>query len=372
MEKRLQMILILGLVVSAIVGAISGAVGGYVFWGPLSSLSSIQPKLSDARVEQKIVELIEEESATIAVVESVTPAVVSIIVKQDGFEISSGSGFIVSIDGYVLTNRHVVDELGTSLTVITNNGEELSAELIDTDPFQDVAVLKVAGYGFPIAQLGDSDKIQIGQTVIAIGNTLSEFRNTVTKGVISGINRRVVAGSAVNTDVIEQAIQTDAAINPGNSGGPLINLKGEIIGINTAVSMEGESIAFAIPINQAKRAIEDVREFGHIVRPWLGVRYVLVQQAELGEQNENYELGAMIVEGSQPGQPGVIPGSPAQLAGLKEGDIVVSIDGTRLSQDDSLSKLVSARRPGETIELEILRNTVLQKIPVTLAEYKNE
>ncbi|MEK7422514.1 MAG: trypsin-like peptidase domain-containing protein, partial [Actinomycetota bacterium] len=198
MEKRLQMILILGLAVAAIVGAISGAVGGYVFWGPFSSINSFQPKLSDARVEQRIVELIEEESATIAVVESVTPAVVSIIIKQNDVEISSGSGFIVSMDGYVLTNRHVVDELGTSLIVITNNGDELPAQLIDTDPFQDVAVLKVEGYGFPVAQLGDSDKIKIGQTVIAIGNTLSEFRNTVTKGVISGINRRVVAGSAVN------------------------------------------------------------------------------------------------------------------------------------------------------------------------------
>mgnify|MGYP001567654526 FL=1 len=176
----------------------------------------------------------------------------------------------------------------------------------------------------------------------------------------------------MNTDVIEQAIQTDAAINPGNSGGPLINLKGEIIGINTAVSMEGESIAFAIPINQAKRAIEDVRQFGHIVRPWLGVRYVIVQKTELGEQNTDYEQGALIVEGTQPGQPGVIPGSPAQLAGLKDGDIIVSIDGTRLSQDNSLSKLVSVRRPGETIELEIFRNEVLQKISVTLAEYKTE
>ncbi|MBI2475282.1 trypsin-like peptidase domain-containing protein [Candidatus Uhrbacteria bacterium] len=371
-DKRLQMILILGLAIAAVVGAVSGAVGGFIFWGPFSSSNFFQPKFSEARVEKNIVELMEEENATIAVVERVTPSVVSIIVKKDDAEISSGSGFFYSADGYVLTNRHVVDELGTSLTVITNNGEELKAELIDTDPFQDVAVLKVDGSEFPIAQLGDSDKIQIGQTVIAIGNTLSEFRNTVTKGVISGINRHVVAGSAVNTDVIEQAIQTDAAINPGNSGGPLINLKGEIIGINTAVSMEGESIAFAIPINQAKRAIEDVREFGHIVRPWLGVRYVLIQKSELTQQNSSFELGALIVEGTQPGQHGVIPGSPAEIAGLKDGDIIVSIDGTRLSQDNSLSKLVSVRRPGETIELEILRNTVLQKISVILVEYKNE
>jgi S1-C subfamily serine protease len=371
-DKQGQIIIIIGIAIAAIVGAVSGAVGSLIFSGSLSELRGQQAKLNDAQIERNIVELIEEESATIAVVERVTPSVVSIVVKQDEVEVSSGSGFIVSEDGYVITNRHVVDELTATLFVITNSGEEIPAKIIDTDPFQDVAVLKVDGQGFSTATLGDSDKIQIGQTVIAIGNTLSEFRNTVTKGVISGINRRVVAGSAVNTDVIEQAIQTDAAINPGNSGGPLINLKGEVIGINTAVSLEGESIAFAIPINQARRAVDDVREFGHIVRPWLGVRYVSIQKAEIAEQNFDFELGALIVEGIQPGQPGIIPGSPAQIAGLKEGDIILSIDGIRLSQDNSLSKLVSSRRPGEIIVVEILRDEVLQKISVTLMEYKTE
>lgn len=372
MDKRLQMILILGIAISAVVGAVSGAVGGFIFWGPFSSLSAFQPKLSDARVEQKIVELIEEESATIAVVESVTPAVVSIVVKQNNVEISSGSGFFVSVDGYVLTNRHVVDELNTSLFVISNNGEELPAKLIDIDPFQDVAVLQVEGDVFPVVKLGDSNEIKIGQTVIAIGNTLSEFRNTVTKGVVSGINRRVTAGSSVNVDVIEQAIQTDAAINPGNSGGPLINLKGEVIGINTAVSMEGESVAFAIPINQAKRAVDDVREFGRIIRPWLGVRYVLLKKEELDSQSIDYDLGAQIIKGIQPGQPGVVPGSPAEQAGLKEGDIILSVEGTRLSQNDPLSELVSSRRPGDIIIVEILRNGELKNVSITLAEFSSE
>lgn len=397
MDNKMQTTFIVGMTLAAIVGAVFGSFATWTFSNSFPFLLNRMP--SDERVEEKIVELIEEESATIAVVERVTPAVVSIVVKKPRgeitphtqrifispffiqqtpdlseeeakqlIEVSSGSGFFVSEDGYVLTNRHVVDEKGASYFVVTNEGKELPATLIDTDPFLDVAVLRVEGTGFPTVSLGESDKIQIGQTVIAIGNTLSEFRNTVTKGVISGINRRVTAGSAAAVDVIEQAIQTDAAINPGNSGGPLINLRGEVIGINTAVSVEGESVAFAIPIDQAKRAIEDVRTSGRIIRPWLGVRYVLVQN-EGKDKNIEYELGAMIVAGNQPGQPGVIPESPAAKAGLKEGDVIIKIGGISITQDDTLSELISMRRPGDVVELEVLRQGVLLKIPVTLAEY---
>lgn len=394
----MQTTFIVGMTLAALVGAVFGSFATFTFSYhlPLIGRSSSQ---TDKQVEQKIVELIEEESATIAVVERVTPAVVSIVVKKERaaisprnqrillspffiqqvpelseeegrqlIEISSGSGFFVSEDGYVLTNRHVVDEPGASFFVVTNEGEELPATLIDVDPFLDVAILQVKGSGFPTVTLGDSDKIQIGQTVIAIGNTLSEFRNTVTKGVISGINRRVTAGSAAAADVIEQAIQTDAAINPGNSGGPLINLRGEVIGINTAVSIEGEAIAFAIPINQAKRAVDDVRVSGRIIRPWLGVRYVLVQNEEVGA-NVTYELGAMIVAGNQPGQSGVIPGSPAAQAGLKEGDVIIKIGGTTLTKEETLSELISERRPNDVVELEVLREGVLMKMSVTLVEY---
>ncbi len=398
MDNKTQTIFIVGMTLSALVGAVFGSFSTFLFSNQLPLIGR-SGSGGEKQVEQKIVELIEEESATIAVVERVTPAVVSIVVKKERatitprhqrillspffiqqvpelseeegkqlVEVSSGSGFFVTEDGYVLTNRHVVDEQDASFFVVTNEGKELAAKLIDVDPFLDVAVLQVEGTGFPIVTLGESDDIQIGQTVIAIGNTLSEFRNTVTKGVISGINRRVTAGSAAAADVIEQAIQTDAAINPGNSGGPLINLRGEVIGINTAVSIEGEAIAFAIPINQAKRAINDVRASGRIIRPWLGVRYVLVQNEET-KANVNYELGAMIVAGNQPGQPGVIPESPAAKAGLKEGDVIIKIGGINLSKEDTLSELISARRPGEVVELEVLREGVLLKVNVTLAEY---
>lgn len=399
MSSRLQTLLIITIAISAGIGGIAGAIGSTLF----TSRFAVAPQeLTPERVDQKIVELIEEESATIAVVERVTPAVVSIVVKKERgqlgsqsqqigstpffiqpaplseeeagqlVEISSGSGFFVSEDGLLLTNRHVVDESDAQFFVVTNNGEELEAELIDTDPFQDIAILRAKGENFPVATLGDSEQIQIGQTVIAIGNTLSEFRNTVTKGVISGINRRVTAGTAASAEVIEQAIQTDAAINPGNSGGPLINLRGEVVGINTAVSVQGEAIAFAIPINQAKRAIEDVRELGRIVRPWLGIRYVLVEPSDIEESDDSFDVGAMIVAGTQPGQPGVIPGSPAALAELQEGDVIIKINDFKLTKEKSLSERISQFRPGDNVKLEVFRKKKIEIITVTLAEFDDE
>lgn len=355
--------------------------------------------MSQQAVQSRIVELIEDETASIAVVERVTPAVVSIVVKknpedlagyqkeyflneslyqpqslEDGsvptlVEVSSGTGFFVTADGYVLTNRHVVSEEKGLFFVVTNDGEELPATLVDVDPLQDIAILHVEGESFATVTLADSEDIRIGQTVIAIGNTLSEFRNTVTKGVVSGINRRVTAGDAYNSEVIEQAIQTDAAINPGNSGGPLINLLGEVIGINTAVSFQGESVAFAIPINEAKRAVEDVRLYGRILRPWLGIRYVLVTPKKDIEQEISYKVGAFIVSGEQPGEVGVFEGSPADLADIQEGDVIVAVNGQPFTQDEALAESISMFRPGDVITLSVLRDQKIFELSVTLAEY---
>ncbi|MBI4437813.1 trypsin-like peptidase domain-containing protein [Candidatus Uhrbacteria bacterium] len=397
----IQTLVVIGVAIAALVGSVGGAAATLLFAGAfgLPILGPAGGDLTEREVESRIVELIEEESATIAVVERITPAVVSIVVKKERgdvyqdstalfmnpffyptplteqsaaelVEVSSGTGFFVTSDGYILTNRHVIDEEGATFIVVTNDGVELPAELVDSDPFQDIALLRVEGGGYPTVTLGNSDGIRIGQTVIAIGNTLSEFRNTVTKGVVSGINRRVTAGDATETEVIEAAIQTDAAINPGNSGGPLINLLGEVIGINTAVSFEGESIGFAIPINEAKRAIEDVQAFGRIVRPWLGVRYVLVEPDAAADIA--YEVGAMIVSGSQPGEAGVFPGSPADLAGLKEEDIVIAVGGIALAEDRSLAELVSVYHPGDVVIFSVLRAGAPMEFNVTLAEYDEE
>ncbi len=396
-SPREQTVLVITIAVAAAVGAISGLISSFLLMGALgvTGVGSMSDEVSDEVMESRIVKLIEDESTTIAVVERVTPAVVSIVVKKprgtidSGYylnssfqiealnaldsdelvEVSSGTGFFVSADGYLLTNRHVVDEPDASFFVVTNDGDELPAKLIDIDPFQDIAVLRVEGEDFPAVVLGDSDVLQIGQTVIAIGNTLSEFRNTVTKGVVSGINRRVTAGNSYNAEVIDEAIQTDAAINPGNSGGPLINLLGEVIGINTAVSFEGEAVAFAIPINEAKRVVADVKEFGRIVRPWLGVRYVLVTAEEEEDGSQAYEVGALIVSGDQPGEVGVIEDSPAYLAGFLEGDVILSVNDDYLSEDAALAELVSAFHPGDEVVIGLLREGVVFTFNVTLAEY---
>ena len=180
--------------------------------------------------------------------------------EQKGFEkreVSAGTGFLISSNGLILTNKHVIDVSGAEFTVILNNGQKFSAKIMAKDNVLDLALIKIEGQGFPFLVLGDSDKLQIGQTVIAIGNALGEFKNTVSKGVISGLFRSIVASSGSGNEKLEQVIQTDAAINRGNSGGPLLNLKGEVVGINAAIAVGAQNIGFAIPINQAKPAIQN-------------------------------------------------------------------------------------------------------------------
>lgn len=394
-------LIILCVLMSLVCGGIGAWIVGSVYPNIIAQ-SKVGDKV-DPKNATTIVNLIEEESATIHVVNEVTPAVVSVIARksradvvksyqeQSGqsdllfsdvslsesdakkmVDVSSGTGFFVTHDGLVLTNRHVIDVPLVQLFIVTNDGKELPAKVIDTDPVLDIALLRVEalpagrqGKAFPVVTLADSDQIRIGQTVIAIGNTLSEFRNTVTKGVVSGINRRVTAGFAISgSEVIEKAIQTDAAINPGNSGGPLINLLGQVIGVNTAVSFDGQAVAFAIPINQVKRAIEDVKTLGHIARPWLGVHYVLTT----GEKSTpTFVLGAKITKGEN-SEAAVTKGGPADLAGIREGDILIAIDGTTFVPGTSLAELVSPHRSGDQIKVQYLRDGKLFETVVTLGD----
>lgn len=389
--------------VAALAGAVAGVISSLVLGGGLdSSLLFGGPAsptaMTEQQVDKQIVELIEEESATIAVVERVTPAVVSVVIEKergdleandfdyfDPFffpleplseedalelvEIGGGSGFFVTSDGYIVTNRHVVSDHDAVFTVVMNDGTELPATLVAMDPFLDIAVLKVEGEDYPVAQLGESKDIRIGQTVIAIGNTLSEFRNTVTKGVVSGINRRVVAGDAFgDSDVIERAIQTDAAINPGNSGGPLINLLGEVIGVNTAVSFEGESIGFAIPVDDVRKVVDDIREYGRIVRPWLGVRYVILNEEIAEEEGTTHTKGALIVPGAFEGEEAVFEGSPADKAGLLSGDVILTINGEEITSQSSLGQMISNFKPGDVITMMIARGEETFPVEVELVE----
>ncbi len=365
--KPQKLILLLSLCV--ILSFIGGGMGAkfYLenFWSPPQPQIKYHPQTP-------------QESAIIAVVKNSLPSVVSIVVKSkhpifEEFpfffeeEKSGGTGFIVSEDGMILTNKHVIDFEGAKIKVITQDGKEYKAKILAKDPFQDLAILKIEKKGkkFKPLPLGDSDKLQPGQTVIAIGYALGEFPNSVSVGVVSGLSRRIVAGGGGKTEVLEEVIQTDAAINPGNSGGPLLNLKGEVVGINVAKVEGGENIGFAIPINKAKKALQSIKTRGKIVYPFLGIRYILITKELKEKYNLPVDYGALIYGGEKDA---VIPGSPAEKAGLKEGDIILEVDGKKITPQNSLAKMIMEKNPGDQVILKILRNKKILKKKVTLAE----
>jgi serine protease Do len=279
-------------------------------------------------------------------------------------EIGGGSGFIISGDGLVLTNKHVVADTAASYTVFTNDGKKYDAKVLARDPVQDLAVVKIAATDLPTVALGDSDTIELGQTAIAIGNALGEFRNTVSVGVISGLSRTITASGGSTLETLQGLIQTDAAINPGNSGGPLLNLQGEVIGIDTAVAQDAQNVGFAIPINRAKRDITSVKASGEIQAPFLGVRYVVVTADLAKQQKLPIDHGAL-VRGSSDG-PAIMPDSPAAKAGVQAGDIITAIDGTTLDQDHVLADIISNHSVGDTVTLTVDRGGKELTLQVTL------
>lgn len=366
-----------------------------------------RPKILERIVEKPAGHLLGQEELIVKAVEEVSPAVVSIVASRDvpvleryytdpfggdpffreffgdsGFrvpqyrqkgterqEISSGSGFIVSSDGLVMTNKHVVADTEAEFTVLMNDGSKKPAKVLARDAVQDLAILKIEGKDLPTARFGDSSRIKIGQTAIAIGNALGEFRNTVSVGVVSGLERSIVAGgSGVPAESLEELIQTDAAINPGNSGGPLINMYGEVIGINTAVAAGAENIGFAIPSNRIQRDVESVKSYGKIVRPYLGIRYTLVTKETAEKEKLGRDYGARIMKSAD--GPGVMPGSPAEKAGLQEGDIVLAIAGARIDPSHTLVSLIEQYQVGEEVALTVFRDGKEFEIKVKLEERK--
>jgi serine protease Do len=348
-----------------------------------------------------------QEEAVISAVKEASPAVISIIISknlpifeecyvnpfgslfpdfqipqmcQKGTklqEIGGGSGFIISADGLILTNKHVVSDKTAEYTVLTNDGKKYPAKVLALDPTQDLALIKISADKegneegltilLPTLNLGDSDGLQIGQTVITIGNALGEFRNTVSAGVVSGLGRTITASGGGVAETIEDVIQTDAAINSGNSGGPLLNLRGEVVGINTAMVSGAQSIGFAIPINKAKKDIESVKSSGRIIYPFLGVRYVLINDAIKEENNLAVNYGAWVRKG-EGGEPAVSAGSSAEAAGVKEGDIILEFNGEKITTDNSLAKIIMKYNPGDKVNLKILRQGKEITMEVTLGE----
>ncbi len=286
-------------------------------------------------------------------------------------EVGGGSGFIISGDGLILTNKHVVQDTNASYTVFTNDGKKYSAKVVARDSVQDLAVVKIeapAG-GLPVITLGDSDSIKLGQTAIAIGNALGEFRNTVSVGIISGLSRKITAGEQSGfEEELKGIIQTDAAINLGNSGGPLLNLRGEVIGINTATAEGAQNIGFALPINLAKRDINSVKATGKIQTPFLGIRYVL-NSSDIAKRDKLPTDKGVIVRGGA-GGPAVIPQSPAANAGIQAGDIIIAINGRTVDADHTPAELLQSFSVGDTVSITLLHAGKEMTVSVTLAERK--
>lgn len=287
-------------------------------------------------------------------------------------EVGGGSGFLVSADGYIVTNRHVVADENAEYTVFTNDGKKYDARVIARDPALDLAVIKINGSGFKYLTFGDSEKLQVGQTVIAIGNALAEFRNTVSVGIVSGLSRSIVASDRLgrNAEALDQLIQTDAGINQGNSGGPLINLAGEVVGVNVAMADGAENIGFALSANSVESIVESVQKTGKIVRPYLGVRYVEITE-ELKERNKlSVDYGVLVQRGAEISDLAVIPGSPADKAGIAENDIILEIDGIRLTNDKSLASIIRAKKVGDSVRLKLLSKGQEKTVTVILEAMK--
>lgn len=290
-------------------------------------------------------------------------------------EIGGGSGFFVTSDGLIVTNKHVVDQKNVDYTVFTNDGKKHSAKIVARDPVLDIAIIKIdppLGGSFPELKLGDSDSLEIGQSVIAIGNALGEFRNTVSVGVISGLARSIVAGdNSGKRETLDHVIQTDAAINPGNSGGPLLDLSGKVVGVNVAVAEGSQSIGFALPIGSVKEAIESVKSTGKIVRPYVGIRYVPVTEELKEKNNLEVDYGILVRRGTSASELAVIPGSPADKAGITENDIILEVDGKKLDDKTSFASLVREKKVGQSVILKILHKGAEKTISVVLEAAKD-
>lgn len=358
------------------------------------NIQSFVPKISkdvqELSLPNTTQSIVYEESVITKVVEESLPSVVTIgITKtsrgQDSFEIDPfnpfspfrrlpgqdrtieqniGSGFIISKDGLVITNKHVVLDTQATYNVVTNNNEEYEVQKIYRDPLNDLAILKINANNLKPLPMGNSSKLKLGQMAIAIGTPLGEFQNTVTVGIVSGLGRGITAGSPYEgfVEKLDNVIQTDAAISPGNSGGPLLNSAGQAIGINTALASEGQNLGFAIPINIVKDLIDSFNaQGGNFERPYIGISYEMV--------DKRTAMRMQLVEGAY--VLSVIEGSPAESAGIKEDDIIVEFDGKKIngSDEESLTKAILKKKIGDSVNVKIYREEEYIDTTVTIQGY---
>ncbi len=369
--------LIGGIVFAVLLGSAGLVFGLLAFLNSLNTEPPTQIVSIDGYYNGNSVEF--EETSIAGIVSKVTPAVVSIIsstytTSYWGYGQSSqsaGTGMIVTEDGYVLTNKHVV-EGATDVQIITDSGDTYdNVTIVGLDPLNDVAYLKINGAsGLPTITLGDSKSIAVGQPVLAIGNALGAYQNSVTEGIIGGTGRSVAAGDSNgnNIEYLTDMLQTDAAINPGNSGGPLVNAAGEVIGINTAVSTDANGLGFAIPISATKGMLKNITENGKATRAYLGLSYITITSEVAKQYGLSVKQGAYVgTENSR--QSAIVSGGPADLAGIKDGDVITKVGSVEVGRAGSISTLVGEYKAGDTIQLTVLRNGAEQKINVTLGAY---
>src|SRR3990167_1270248 len=372
--RKTLIIFVLFSLVSAVVGGVLGAT--FPTWSQNLPFNLKLPLVtSDKQIinqgEKRIIS--SEESFVIKVVEKASPAVVSIVAKQVGFDPlrgptsdsrGIGTGFIVDSNGIILSNNHVVEDRDVSYTVVTKDKKNYEDTKKDRDSLNDLAILQVEASNLPTIELGDSDNLQVGQTVVAIGNALGRFDNTVTVGVISGIGRGVTASDSlgIRSETLENVIQTDAALNPGNSGGPLLDLSGKVVGINFATTSGAENIGFVIPINRVKSILEQFKSQGRIIKPFIGIAYNIIG-SDIA-QLQNLPEGAYVQR--------VIVDSPAAKAGIEIGDVITELGGEKITLENSLATIIRKFNVGDKVKLKVNRKGKNLQFEVKLEEAPRE
>ncbi|MDD5144652.1 MAG: trypsin-like peptidase domain-containing protein [Candidatus Pacebacteria bacterium] len=340
-----------------------------------------------------------EKSPIIEVAKRVCPAVITVVISKDlprveGFyflpyggekmmmpkvnnhkmektKVGGGSGFIISPDGFIITSCHVVGDTAADYTIIYEPEKKFPAKVIARNPINDIAILKIDAKDIDYLELGDSDTLELGESVIAVGNSLGEFSDTVSTGVVSGLSRFITAFSGYNqqSSMLRGLIQTDAAINPGNSGGPLVNIEGKVIGVNTAVVMGAQNIGFAIPINYVKKDLEEVRKYGRLKRAFLGVKYIVLNE-EISKKNKLPVFNGALVVRENLGEPPVIKDSAAEKAGIKEFDIILECSGEKITEENPLSHILEKLEINKEISLKVLRGKKEVTLKAKLDEKK--
>ncbi|MBU1018701.1 MAG: trypsin-like peptidase domain-containing protein [Patescibacteria group bacterium] len=387
------------IIISLLVGGVSGA--GTSMYLLASDIVDFQEEVTTT-----VSEVYTEESKLISAYDKVSPAVVSIVALQDLNayldqyfwgpleqyysydtggernlqEVGGGTAFIVSKDGMAVTNRHVIEDTSLEYVAYTVDGVKFDVEILDVDSTNDLAILQLTAQeeseeaallgSLPYVEFGDSESLKVGQMVLAIGNAFAEYENTTTAGIVSATGREIIASNmqGMNPSALDGLVQTDAAINPGNSGGPLVNLDGQVIGVNTAVDTQAEGIGFALPINDVVKIVDSYNLYGYIARPYLGIYYVMINEAADEKFGLGVSYGAALVGDSMSGKPAIVEGSPAYEAGLKARDIIIEFGGVVLSDEYNLSDAILDYNIGDEVVLKVWRDKKEIEVKVVLGQ----